>query len=395
MAVQIVLAVLLLCLLAVLAVDGIPLALKWLSRIHIGRYPDRGIWNRQIVAVGRQWLRRTPSIPVTDQTRLIALDMLRGRYSKASIQHWQEAALLLGLIEQMENVPSAEDALAVETRLAAYFRPDGGWREAPKLVDGAILAYALMKAPSFDAGKYRQAMDGVWEMIQNHLGEDGTVKYRNGMPDYRYVDTIGFICPFLVRYGLLYGRPECLELAVRQITEFERRGMLADSPVPFHAYSVKEGHLLGLQGWGRGIAWYAIGLMDAWKELPGDHPGKERLQQAILHVVPAVLKLQGSGGQWNWSATRPEARADSSATAVLGWFLLEASAIDSIAAECRAAAEAAAGYLMKMTRRSGVVDFSQGDTKDIGVYSVLFERLPFTQGFSIRLSARLARRTSS
>ena len=48
-------------------------------------------------------------------------------------------------------------------------------------------------------------------------------------------------------------------------------------------------------------------------------------------------------------------------------------------------ADKAIGYLMGVTRRNGAVDFSQGDTKDIGVYSTLFDILPFTQGFCIRL----------
>lgn len=39
---------------------------------------------------------------------------------------------------------------------------------------------------------------------------------------------------------------------------------------------------------------------------------------------------------------------------------------------------------MKVTRRNGIIDFSQGDTKDIGVYSQLFDKMPFTQGLAIR-----------
>ena len=39
---------------------------------------------------------------------------------------------------------------------------------------------------------------------------------------------------------------------------------------------------------------------------------------------------------------------------------------------------------MSVTRRDGTIDFSQGDTKDIGVYSMLFEVLPFTQGMVLR-----------
>ena len=39
---------------------------------------------------------------------------------------------------------------------------------------------------------------------------------------------------------------------------------------------------------------------------------------------------------------------------------------------------------ISVTKKNGEVDFSQGDTKDIGVYSVLFDILPFAQGFALR-----------
>ncbi|MED0978653.1 hypothetical protein P4T48_03595 [Bacillus paramycoides] len=65
--------------------------------------------------------------------------------------------------------------------------------------------------------------------------------------------------------------------------------------------------------------------------------------------------------------------------------MLSASKIEGISNKCLESADKAINYLMKVTRRNGVVDFSQGDTKDIGVYSMLFNILPFTQGFCIRM----------
>lgn len=65
--------------------------------------------------------------------------------------------------------------------------------------------------------------------------------------------------------------------------------------------------------------------------------------------------------------------------------MLNASQIAEISEECLVSANKAIRYLMKVTRRNGAVDFSQGDTKDIGVYSMLFNILPFTQGFCIRM----------
>lgn len=90
-------------------------------------------------------------------------------------------------------------------------------------------------------------------------------------------------------------------------------------------------------------------------------------------------------GAWNWIVTRNEARPDSSATAVLGWYLSSAAKIDGNTIKFLKSADKSLDYLMKVTRRNGEIDFSQGDTKDIGVYSILFNKLPFTQGFSIRL----------
>ena len=41
--------------------------------------------------------------------------------------------------------------------------------------------------------------------------------------------------------------------------------------------------------------------------------------------------------------------------------------------------------LMKNTRRNGEIDFSQGDTKGIGIYSLTYDIMPFTQGIATRL----------
>ena len=40
---------------------------------------------------------------------------------------------------------------------------------------------------------------------------------------------------------------------------------------------------------------------------------------------------------------------------------------------------------MKNTRRNGEIDFSQGDTKGIGIYSLTYDIMPFTQGIATRL----------
>ncbi|WP_373459713.1 glycoside hydrolase family 88 protein [Paenibacillus harenae] len=388
--VMIIVSLIIVGLIAIIAlIDAVPLWSDWFGRIRIGRYQNRKHWESSIVRVGSEWLNKTPKIKVTDNTRLVFIDMLRGNYTKSAIQQWQEAALLLGLSEQLKEAKDDTIQSAINQYLNTKFDSNGQWREKPAHVDGAILAYAIMKIDHVDPDRYKQALDYTWNMIREHIGEDGTVLYRKGMKDYRYVDTIGFICPFLVTYGLKYKADECIQLAVKQIQEYEKYGMLERHHIPCHAYQVKGKLPLGLYGWGRGLGWYAIGLIDAWQELPAGHEHKQALTDSVSKFARSALAFQRESGNWNWTVTRPESRADSSTTATLGWFLANAAKIGDISQECSKGANSAVDYLMKVTRRNGAVDFSQGDTKDIGVYAMLFNRLPFTQGFSMRLIAKI------
>lgn len=366
------------------SIDIIPTFMTWLSRIHIGRYNDTKIWNRSITNVGIKWLNNTPKIKVTDNTRLVVIDMLKGNYSRNTIQHWQEASLLLGLNEYLKNNDDKKVKPSIEKFLISKFDNEGQWKNKPEHIDGAILAYAVMQLDFINIDKYKQALDYIWNLVQEHVGEDGTVKYRNFMNDYRYVDTIGFICPFLVCYGKRYNKPECIELSIKQITEYNKYGILNNHYIPCHAYKLGNNIPMGLYGWGRGLGWYAIGLIDSWSELEQENEHKKTLEEFIITFAKSAIEFQHKNGAWSWTVTRPETRLDSSTTATLSWFMLNASKIDAISDVCIASYNKAIKYLMSVTKRNGSIDFSQGDTKDIGVYSLLFDILPFTQGFAIR-----------
>lgn len=383
---EIVAAIFLAITVIIICIDIMPISRDWVSRIHIGRYRNKQEWNQSITQIGANWLNHTPKVKVTDNVRLVAIDMLKGNYSKSVIQHWQEASLLLGLSECLKNGTDKGMKSKIEQFLHTKFDANGQWREQLAYIDSGILAYGVMKLEGIDTEKYKPALDSTWALIQAHIGEDGTVQYRKFMKNYRYVDTIGFICPFLVGYGLKYNKPECVQLAVKQLEQYEKHGMLDEHCIPSHAYHMENTLPLGLFGWGRGLGWLAIGLSDAWRELPDSHESKPKLERFVKKFARAILHFQRPEGNWNWTVTRNETRADSSTTATLGWFLLQASQIEELAEECSQGADLAVQYLMKVTRRNGAVDFSQGDTKDIGVYSMLFNILPFTQGFCIRIA---------
>ena len=382
--VQILLDIFLFIVLIVVMIDLLPLIRDWSSRIKIGKFQEFKNWNQMISNQGAKWLVKTPKIKVTDNTRLIVIDMLKGNDSKSAIQHWQEGALILGLSELLKTNEDLKVKKSIEKFLDSTFDADGQWLKKPDFVDSAILAYAVMKLDYIDSDQFKKAFDYTWKMIEEHIGEDGTVMYRQSMKNYRYVDTIGFICPFLIAYGRKYGFEKCIDLAVMQLKEYEKHGMHKEFYIPNHAYNIENRIPLGLYGWGRGLGWFALGLVDSWNELSVNHKYKPELEEMVKKYAEAIMSFQQNNGAWNWTVTRNESRPDSSATATLSWFLVNAAGIESISERCFECSSNALKFLATVTRRSGAVDFSQGDTKDIGVYSGNFNILPFTQGFTIR-----------
>ncbi len=372
--------ILIIVILVAISMDIIPIFYEWSSRIYIGRYKDSNIWKNDLRKISINWLSKTPKIKVTDNTRWTIIDRIRGEYSKDEIQYWQKAALVLAIAESKED---SKVNTVIKNFLKENYTKDGSWIKTPENIDSAILSYALMNINGLDVNKYKNSLDITLNIIKDNIGEEGTVLYRKGMKEYRYVDTIGFICPFLIKYGITFNSEYCIELAIKQIKEYKKYGMEANG-IPYHAYNIKDKSKLGLCGWGRGIGWYSIGIIDSLKELPKDNKHYKYLEECVKELATEIIKLQNENGGWSWTSIRKESRIDSSTTAILAYFLVNASKLDEIKKEAVMAFNKAIKYLMSVTRRNGSIDFSQGDTKDIGVYSMSFSILPFTQGFALR-----------
>lgn len=368
----------------ILIIDWIPQFDTWQSRIKIGRFQDRNSWHQKVFEISKKWLNKTPTIKLTDNNRLIIIDILKGNYKRSSIQSWQKASLLLGLDQYVVKNNDAKVKNTIKNFIDSEIDSNGNWKQNPTEIDAIILAYAIVKVEGLEVQKYKPAFDYSYNLILNLKGSDGTIAYRKHISDFRFVDTIGFISPFLIRYGTIFNNQEAINLGIKQITEFNKFAMLNEEFIPCHTYNIKSNLPVGLFGWGRGLGWYAIGLIDAWNELSEQHSHKSEMTQLVTKFAQMAMKFQNENGSWNWLILNRQSQADSSTTATLAWFLANAASIPEISDNANSSKEKALNYLQKVTRRSGAIDFSQGDTKGIGVHSQEFDILPFTQGFCLR-----------
>ena len=346
-------------------------------RYHIGRWKNYDEWLSNVKNISIKWTRKTPVVKMTDNNRLMVIDMINGKYKNNNIQSWQLGGLLLGLCECNDK----EAKEAINKLIIKLIDKDGNWVTKPTNVDCGLLSYAILKN-SKDYKKIKPAMDYSIGIIEKNICEDGMIAYTSDKNvDERYVDTLGFVCPFLQLYSNIYAEEKFSKISLEQINQYNKYGLLHDTYLPNHAYNPKNKLPLGVYVWGRCVAWYVIGLIDTYIEIK-DSDEKLILKQNIKNVADSYINYQREDGGFG-SILQNERTYDSSATAVLAYFysrcyeIFENPKYLEVSNKCLQ-------KIKSVTRITGKVDWCQGDTKGIGVHSQTFDIMPFAQGFTLR-----------
>ena len=146
--------------------------------------------------------------------------------------------------------------------------------------------------------------------------------------------------------------------------------------IPPHAYDLASHKPLGVFDWARGWGWYVLGLIET-ADLPGN---KKRILNLSNHLLP----FQKADGGFSCLVFNPNERFESSGSALFGLLFVHAYRVSGDERYLNAAIKIEKA-LMKATRRDGTIDFAQGDTKGIGSYSQIFDRMSFAQGMGLYL----------
>lgn len=352
-----------------------------LQRYHIGRYDNNAEWKKKVENRAKKWLKHTPTVKITDNSRYVLLDLVNGKYRSKAIQSWQNASLIIGLSEYSET-----NKREIERYFDSIIDCNGNWKNDIKKVDVCMLSYSVLKNAD-DKDRIKPAMDYAIEVIKDNLTADEYITYSGGKnAKTLYVDTIGLVCPFLTLYAKTYHRKEYEELAYRQIELYHRYAMFGDSELPNHAFDIDNKLPLGVYGWGRGTAWYIIGLIDSYENAENERI-KEALRDLLLSALESYRSFQRSDGGFG-HILQLEFGYDSSATATLAWSYAKGAQIFN-KEEYTDVSRHCIDKLKTVTRINGAIDWCQGDTKDIGVFAQTYDIMPFAQGMTLRAIAIL------
>ncbi|MBI5860825.1 MAG: glycoside hydrolase family 88 protein [Rhodocyclales bacterium] len=207
--------------------------------------------------------------------------------------------------------------------------------------------------------------------------EIGCIPYTAGK-NWVLVDTLAFLCPFLARLSRLTTESRYANIATRQLEAMWRHGQADDGWV-YHAFNVKTLAPIGMAGWGRGIGWLLLGIVDTVCELPEGEEKSLWLARGE-RLLEKLAACQRDDGHWPWRLDLPTAPPDSSVTALIAYALArwqqagfaEREFIPAMRSRARAALNAA-------TDNQGWVGQCSGEAAGMGDYSTVFGSFMWAQ----------------
>ena len=291
------------------------------------------------------------------------------------IYAWQAGGLLLGLHE----CTTEEEFIEIVNERSDLLNMTG------EEIDSALLAYALSYVTEEEYPDKEQINNRVLDSVYANLdSQKGTIMYRTVYPSFRFIDTIGLVCPFLATIEKDKNMRKHEELALSQILEYEEFAFNDDYDyLPFHGYDFESDAPIGKYGWGRGTGWYALGLIDTYQELEEDK--RILLEKSIIELAESIKKYQKEDGGWGGTINVITSQTDTSATALLLYFIKLACKLELIEIESYLVCiEAAEKCLMNNTLPNGRVINTEGDCIALGNYSYDYKYMPFTLGMTLR-----------
>lgn len=288
----------------------------------------------------------------------------------------------------MENYEMWENKEKVLVTIKIYF---DRWIECGMPIyymDDVLCGMALLALYEITGEeKYRTGADKMvnylYKMEENDADAKGSLPYRPLQKNFHiYVDSIGMVCPFLCKYGLVFKEERAVNLAVMQIKNMLEYGMDTNMFLPYHGYMYESKIKYGIIGWGRAVGWLLMGMADILCFLPKEHPDYRCIKDAFEKVISSTYRYQKENGAFAWQLEATEGPEDSSATAMItsaALKVIDAGIIDSGKDMYGKNVKKAAKFLGSC-EKNGRIFACSGECKGFSEYPQFFGAYPWSLG---------------
>ena len=230
------------------------------------------------------------------------------------------AILSRAMMDYYKKHVNSEEAREIMNIVKRYY---GRWALGGRKLYSIEDAYAGMALIDIHQitgeDKYKEGIDKIYNYLLGALTDDSGsfVSVARGEAKYVYAETIGYVCPFLAKYGCIYQDAGAMTLAVTQIENFINMGMDEKTILPYHGYNSETGMKMGIIGWGQAVGMLLLGMSETLNYLEPDSMSYENIRQSYRRIVDKVETYQAEGGLYHWQLGAKDGPADTGATAMI------------------------------------------------------------------------------
>ena len=263
-------------------------------------------------------------------------------YSIHDLHVWGNGLLAIGLndfgrydvvedyIDMWLNHPARSGILSTDAGLAGYVVLDMYERTGEEKY--AQLAHECLRAE-----------------LARPTDEYGEIKYDRNDDFDIYVDGTGMVTPFLARYSSVFGDEEVRRIAVLQVTNYLRFGVIPRFGLAYHGYS-PGGVFQGEMGWGRGTGYLMLAVGSVMRYC-NDAEANAKCEEFIKNTMKRLLPSDKFG----WTLSLPNADSDTSATGKIMWGVLKAKEAGL--------ASSVSDSVIKAIAKAGLTDVYDGEVR--------------------------------
>lgn len=338
--------------------------------LKMGRFSSRKLWHRAVANYAVRMLEAGPLYNVfhlrdSRYVLLSAYRALRMKQPHKGFNSWNRFVLIRALKDCGCNL-SKLGQMCCRVNLNS-------------LEDGFMLYNLWSCGLVNDERMEKMGLEYLKLLRDDYLTGDGLVSYTKTKWMY-LADTLPFLCPFLIKFGVRYNQDDLIGLAMKQMRAFYEHAYVKGSRLYAHGYRVADGGLYESLGWGRGTGWVLLAYALAFRELP-DGDDREWVRARLREGISDVVQFQRQDGGWGTRLVQG-CPYDSSATAIFTLVMLmmrnefESGDMEMIQNSVNVALE----KLRMSTASNGALMCAEGECKGVGNYSTEYSAFPFAQG---------------
>lgn len=245
-----------------------------------------------------------------------------------------------------------------------------------QLVDDALYQYSIYNQLSLE-----EKNETYRFLAESNHDSSGSIYYRP-WASATFIDTIGMIAPYLSRYSAETGNKAALELGLAQFRAFFAHGFDKISGLPYHGYSLEDGLKCGIIGWGRGVGWLLVGLVEFYSWLPQSSPVRQEIKGYLDRLFQLVISYQREDGGFSWQLQATEGALDTSAVAMIGYSLAKYNSIEGRSDFLTQLIEMN-NCILENIDKSGLVHNSSSECGGFSIHPQQFTSNSWGQAFSL------------